>query len=69
MNEEHKDFLGKALNIGDEVVFCESGKTSRWLDKWIVTKMMDKCCFIKVTSPEYSWRIETRKDYKFIIKI
>lgn len=36
MNEEHKDFLGKALNIGDEVVAIW-GRTSRtYLYRWVI---------------------------------
>lgn len=61
----NKDFLWNELNVWDEVVYCDTCRTSRWLSKWVIIKLMDKSCNIKTLE----WKNEVRKDYKFIIKI
>lgn len=59
----NKDFIWNALNIWDAVVFCDTSKTSRWLNKWIIDSLSKDSAMIKCGK----WK--TRKMKKFIIKI
>jgi hypothetical protein len=58
------DFLGKEVNLGDQVVFMLVGY--RHLKKGTITKMSPKKCTIKYAPGEYAW---TMQRYDQIVKV
>lgn len=68
MSSEPKDFLGKILSVGDQVVFMR--RSYRDLTRGTIKSMADKTCLIShFDSYGKGFVGETRQDFSQVIKI